>query len=263
MNFKSILIITCLFLIYSIINIEPLKAENSIIEKPTKEKSTKEEEKIQKAIDFLLTTNVRFQGGTTLIIKKLNEVCNDKRLDKLWREKIEEDIPVDMKILYRVYNPTPEPLNIIELEKATEMDKILIKAHYCQNFSFKDILHDIGQIKRDGGVVSSHLLFYLAIMKKKGCYSNEPLAPLIQTLVNELVAIQNKMEDISIISKDSEAMLAYAERALFIGFAGYPVKKVWIENILNCQSQDGSWFGDTHTTAVCLWAIVQKRGFCK
>ncbi|MBZ9578468.1 hypothetical protein KJA14_01310 [Patescibacteria group bacterium] len=219
---------------------------------------------IQKGINFLLTTNEKFIGGTTFLIKKLNEICRDERLEDLWKRKIDEDIG-DQEFLYRLYYPTHQYQDISGLENIPDLNtRLIAKATYCEKFSYKDVLEDINQIERDDSYSSAHLLLALAIIKEKGCYDQIILNALIDELVEDLTIIQDKegeSENLPYLCNPSYLDI-YAERAAIIGYAGDSIKETWVENILRCQAENGSWFDSPHTTSLALWAIAQENKNC-
>ena len=109
-------------------------------------------------------------------------------------------------------------------------DTIVIKSAYCSNFSYENIMSSINQIRRDKSYYSTHILHALTKSREKGCYK----------------------ENIDI----------YAERALFISDAGFPLKDEWLENILNCQQSNGGWFAP-HPTSLSLLTIAKTLDSCQ
>jgi len=234
--------------------------QKSSVNKKTTPELAREMTSFRKGISFLLTTRKEFVGGSTFIIKKLNEICQNKELEVLWKKKIDEDLK-DQKFLYRLYDPTFSYQNISELENIQNPNtRLIAKAAYCDKFSYRNILQEINSFERDNAYNSSHLLLALTIMKEKNCYE-EKITSLIDEVANELIQAQNKEEKLYIC--DPLSLDIYAERAAIIGYAGYSIENSWIEKILQCQEENGSWFDDPHTTALSLWAIAQKDKKCE
>lgn len=223
----------------------------------------KEKSPIQRGIDFLFSTNERFVGGATWVIKKLNEICQDEGLENLWKRKLNEDIK-DQKFLYRLYNPDYQ--TDFDLENIPDLNtRIVAKAAYCEKFSYENISQEIKKFKKDNAYNSTHLLLALAIMKEKGCYDETLLTPLIEGLINDLITAQDKEGEPEKLPYlcNPYYLDIYAERAAVIGYAGYPIKEAWVENILRCQRENGSWFDSPHTTSLALWAVAQKNRDCQ
>jgi len=223
------------------------------------------EGQVQKGINFLLKTDEKFGGGTTFLVKEINKFCRDERLEKLWKEKLDEDIS-DRKFLYRLYDPVYQYSDIPDLENITDLNtRLIAKAAYCEMFVYEDILKDINTIKKDNAYNSSHLLLALAIIKERGCYDLSIIDTLIKELVEDLIIIQNnegKSENLSHLCIPLSLDI-YAERAAIIGYAGYPIEEVWVKNIIRCQAENGSWFDNLHTTTLALLAITQRNKNCE
>lgn len=213
---------------------------------------------IERGIYWLLTTDAPFYGGSTYLIKKINEVCNLPALDDLWNEKIKEDLRERLFFyeIYKIpYNYSPEDcanaLNNIS-GFGYFSDFVLCESIYCDHFDSEKIINDIDSIEEDDGFNSTHKLFSLLIVKDKKCYGESILNERIDKLAKELIIAEDS----------SEFDFIYAERAAFIGLAGYEIKQEWIDNILSVQRADGSWENDTHTTSLALLAIIQKNKRC-
>jgi len=270
---KKKLIIFSFILLTIIVGVLIVFRSKEEIKRPILEEGKLEEGKIEieeksllkKGIDFLLVTDEKFVGGATYLVKKLNEICNDERLEKLWKDKIDEDIG-EQKFLLRLYDSAYQYPDISNLENISHLNtRLVAKAAYCENFSFENVISDISKIERNGGYNSTHILLALAIMKEKDCYDKKLLNPLINELVKDLIITQNKEgkpENLPNLCNPSYLDI-YAERAAVIGYAGYPIKGVWVENILRCQAENGSWFDSPHTTSLALWAITQKNKNCQ
>ncbi len=223
---------------------------------------------IEKGIVFLLTTEKKFDVGIILLIQKLNKICHDERLEELWKIKSAEENS-NKKLFFELYNSSCRNQNISELLKEISffslLERITIKAMCCKNIDYNEVLKDINEVERDVRYNSIHLLHALSLMKEKGCYGNT-LDPLMKELAKELIAAEDKdtkQEDFSIFCNNIAFLDVYCERALFLGYAGFPVKQEWIENILKCQKENGSWADSPHTTVLALGAIIQYTNTCK
>lgn len=221
---------------------------------------------IKKGIDFLLNPDEKFVRGSPVYVKKMNEICKNADLENAWKKKFDDDIG-DYKFLYKLcdFNPTSEEISP-DFESVLPLSlRVIAKAIYCENFSYEDIIKDINQIERDGSFNSIYLLFSLGIMKENKCYSEELLEPLTEDLINRFVVLQWEAANDKKLSEfcDSGEFDKYVARAAFISYAGYPIRGTWLENILACQMDNGSWLDNSHTTSLALWTLIQEKGACE
>jgi hypothetical protein len=215
---------------------------------------------IKKGLRFLTTTDKDYIGGASLLVGEgLNAVCKDKELAEFSEAKIKNQGSEEEKLIYyKITDPSYYPEDIFQINNIKDIyNRLLAKSVFCKIFAYQDILSDIDQLERDGGYNSAHILSSLTLMKGNGCYPEEPLNPLIEELTGELAKAQDEER------APCDNVDIYAERAAFIGYAGFPIKDSWIKNILNCQLPDGSWNEDPHATVLALWALAQQKGNCK
>ena len=231
--------------------------EISEIKKENGEWKQRKKNAIQRGINFLLTTDEKFIAGSSWMVKRLSERCKNEMLDKLWREKADEDLGRTTYFL-PLYDPNAPDIELSELNGVMGTDRLLVKAIYCGNFSYKSILKEINLFERDGLSNSTHILLALLMMIERDCYT-DLLIPLVIELANELTIAQNKADEEKIedLCSSPSFIDIYAQRAAFIGAATFPIKEVWIEKIISCQKPDGGWFG-THPTGLSLAAIIQS-----
>jgi hypothetical protein len=217
---------------------------------------------LEKGISWLLKTRGRFSGGATFIIKKLNQICKNDSLERLWKEKIDEDLK-RYPFFYRVYGIHHEfdpknCYNFTSMVYPTYINFVLCEVVYCDKLDPQKVMLDIISIEEDGGFNSTHKLFSLLLMKEIGCYNSSLLNDLIRKKVGELTVIEDSIQEF----EDKLKLDVYAERAALIGYAGYEIKDKWIENLVSTQEDNGSWLSNAHTTALSLWAIAQKNKNC-
>ena len=236
---------------------------------------------LDNGINYLLTTDDQYNAGSSLLAQRLSVECEHRKLWEYLKVKYDDDLQYNSflqkryaaqisddfvfsnkKIDRNDSNLTYKEIRQIErLNPGT--DKIVIKASNCEKFSYKNIMSDIDQIKRDrGGYNSAHILMALGKFRARGCYkdNSEELSAFIKDLVDELTEAQVRVDQNNFMCNGPNIDI-YAERALFINDAGYPLKEKWIENILNCQQPDGGWFSP-HTTGLSLLTIVATLDDC-
>jgi hypothetical protein len=233
------------------------------VESPEKLKNS-----LKKGITWLLNTEENFSGGTTFIIKKLNEICKDESLEKLWKEKIDEDLNL-YPFLYRAYGIqsqfNPEDCqNYLNWHGVSGTyggytNFVLCEIIYCDYFNPEEIINHINSIKEDDGFYSNHKLFSLLLMKEFDCYDSQVLDKLIRKKTEELIAVQERSKE---FKENQRKLDIYSQRAAIIGYSGYEIKQSWIDNIISEQEKDGSWADNPHTTSLALWAIAQKNESC-
>jgi len=242
--------------------------------KKEKELEKKEIEAIQKGINFLLATDKKFVGAATITIKDFNEICKNEKIDKLWRENVEEDIG-QFNFMDPLYSSVYPDLTVSELNDIPEeTNRIIAKAVYCKKVPQESILKEINELERDGGYNSTHILKAISIATREDCYEDN-FFPLIIDLVDELSKKEDEEGKRDDLCGDNIGLDLYNERAAFISEMGFPLKDSWIENIIRCQQADGKYGGysdggdsdsellSTHTTALGLYALIADLGYCK
>jgi len=248
---------------------------------------------LENGIHYLLTTDDQYYSGASLLAKRLSVECEHSELWKYAKVKHYDDLKYNTFLQKRhatresddfVYSKKENDRDEIdfsnmkidqgesnlskkEIEQIKRLhpgtDKIVIKASNCDKFSYENVMYDIDQIKRDrGGYNSAHILMALGKFRNRGCYKDksEELSVYIEDLVDELTEAQARVDQNNLMCNGPNIDI-YAERALFINDAGYPLKEKWIENILNCQQPDGGWFSP-HTTGLSLLIIAATLDDC-
>lgn len=224
---------------------------------------------LKNGINYLLITDDQYIAGASLLAERLSVECDHNELEEHLEGKYNDDLKHSSFLQKRHATPeSDDPVlsdkEINELNQGpSTTDAIVIKSAYCSNFSYENIMSSINQIRRDKSYYSTHILHALTKSREKGCYkeNSEEISLLINDLVDELMEAQAKSEQNGFVC-NKENIDIYAERALFISDAGFPLKDEWLENILNCQQSNGGWFAP-HPTSLSLLTIAKTLDSCQ
>ena len=238
-----------------------------ISQKETERPEIKIEEVLENGMQFILSQGNRFGVDSLLVTKEINKICKEEELEDFWSNILDEII-YGQEFFYKLFDSEYKYDDISSLKESLVPDYyttwILLEAAYCDEFPYNSFLNDIQEIERDGGYNSSLILFSLKMVKERDCYDEKLIDPLISELVDELKEAQDEaIRDLDNLCSNYLLLDIYAERAAFVGYAGYPVERAWIENLSYCQKENGSWFDNVHTSSLALWAIAQYNNGCE
>jgi hypothetical protein len=151
-------------------------------------------------------------------------------------------------------------------EPRANTNRVVAEALHCARNGWRaeTAAYVCGPMRDAGGYQTAHALWALALARDNGCLADEAARSCMQALADELAGAQPT----TLAARTTHDVDLYAERAMVLGFAGFPEPRLddWLEALLARQADDGSFgvpatseppYLRYHATGLSAWALAE------